>query len=263
MQGQTAALSRVGITFDEAQEKVLKYGTETEKAAMLAKIITANVGEMNTALADTEAGQMKQLEMQFGAVKDSIGEAAMKVGVALLPVLEDLSAWLTKATQDVPGLIDSVLKLALAFEILSFTISAMMFLTPEPLTATKGFIGMMGSGTAIVGTVAAGTSVRNNLESTGYGGYGGTFATGGVLTEPTFGLMAEYSGAKTNPEIVTPQSLMYDTVSRAISDNMAGSNQGVVVNSVLKLDGQTIYRNQNKTKISRGYEFAGMGGFAR
>lgn len=39
MQGQTSALTRVGITFNEAQEKVMKFGTETERAAMLAEII--------------------------------------------------------------------------------------------------------------------------------------------------------------------------------------------------------------------------------
>lgn len=54
MQGQSSALRRVGITFDEAQEKVLKFGTESERAAMVAEIITANVGEMNRALAQTD-----------------------------------------------------------------------------------------------------------------------------------------------------------------------------------------------------------------
>lgn len=36
-------------------------------------------------------------------------------------------------------------------------------------------------------------------------------ATGGVLTQPTPVLAGEYPGAKTNPEIVTPQNLMYET----------------------------------------------------
>lgn len=39
MQGQTSALTRVGITFNEAQENGMKFGTETERAAMLAEII--------------------------------------------------------------------------------------------------------------------------------------------------------------------------------------------------------------------------------
>ncbi|MGL4518451.1 MAG: hypothetical protein ACRCUJ_01765 [Phocaeicola sp.] len=74
MQGQTSALTRVGITFSEAEEKVLKYGTESERAAMLAQVVTNNVGEMNAALAATDAGQQKQLENTLGDVKERLGE---------------------------------------------------------------------------------------------------------------------------------------------------------------------------------------------
>lgn len=60
MQGQTSALTRVGITFSEAQEKVMKFGSESERAAMLAEIITQNVGNMNAELAKTDPGKQKQ-----------------------------------------------------------------------------------------------------------------------------------------------------------------------------------------------------------
>ena len=56
-------------------------------------------------------------------------------------------------------------------------------------------------------------------------------ATGGVLTEPTAALVGEYPGAKRNPEIVTPQNLMYDTFREAqdtdvvVNAIMAGVNQ--------------------------------------
>lgn len=43
-------------------------------------------------------------------------------------------------------------------------------------------------------------------------------AKGGVLTQPTTVLAGEYSGARSNPEIVTPQNIMYDTMRRAIED---------------------------------------------
>lgn len=49
-------------------------------------------------------------------------------------------------------------------------------------------------------------------------------AKGGVLTQPTAVLAGEYSGAKSNPEIVTPQNIMYDTMRRALSDSDIGSN---------------------------------------
>ena len=73
MQGQTAALTRVGITFDETEEKVLKFGTESERAAMLAQVITNNVGDMNAQLAQTESGQQLQLANRLGDIKEEIG----------------------------------------------------------------------------------------------------------------------------------------------------------------------------------------------
>ena len=73
--GQASALRRVGITFSAAEEKMLKHGTESERAAILARIITNNVGEMNKKLAATPTGQMKQLQMTIGGIKAKIGEA--------------------------------------------------------------------------------------------------------------------------------------------------------------------------------------------
>ena len=43
-------------------------------------------------------------------------------------------------------------------------------------------------------------------------------AKGGVLTEATTVLAGEYSGAKANPEIVTPQNIMRDTFEDVLSD---------------------------------------------
>ena len=73
MMGQVDALKRVGITFTEAEANVMKYGTEQERAAMLAQIITNNVGEMNAKLAQTESGKQQQLANAIGDVKEQIG----------------------------------------------------------------------------------------------------------------------------------------------------------------------------------------------
>lgn len=89
MQGQTGALKRVGVSFTEAQEQVLKYGTEEEKAAMLAEVINQNVGDMNKTLADTPAGKMQQLQNSLGDIKESIG-------AALAPVLADLANFVSE-----------------------------------------------------------------------------------------------------------------------------------------------------------------------
>nr|DAP59135.1 MAG TPA: minor tail protein [Caudoviricetes sp.] len=50
-------------------------------------------------------------------------------------------------------------------------------------------------------------------------------AKGGVLTEATTVLAGEYSGAKTNPEIVTPQNIMRDTFEDVLSDFNSGNGQ--------------------------------------
>lgn len=85
LQGQVGALSRVGISFTEAQEKVLKYGTEQERAAVLAQVITDNVGNMNEALAQTPEGKIQKL-------KNTLGDLNEVVGSALAPIITDIAS---------------------------------------------------------------------------------------------------------------------------------------------------------------------------
>ena len=87
MMGQTGALKRVGISFTDAQEEVLKYGTEEEKAAMLSEVVTQNVGDMNKVFAETDAGKMQQ-------VKNDLGDFGERLGALLLPALGEAAGWL-------------------------------------------------------------------------------------------------------------------------------------------------------------------------
>lgn len=88
MMGQTGALRRVGVTFTEAQEKVLKYGTEQERAAMLAKVITDNVGNMNKAMLQTPEGKIQQM-------KNAMGDLVEMLGAALAPTLASVANFLS------------------------------------------------------------------------------------------------------------------------------------------------------------------------
>lgn len=78
MQGQVEVLQRVGITFNDSQKKVLQFGNESERAAMLAQVITDNVGNMNAELAKTDAGKQKQLENNLGDIKEELGAVMQK-----------------------------------------------------------------------------------------------------------------------------------------------------------------------------------------
>lgn len=50
LEGQTSALSRYGYSFTEAQEQLLKFGTEEQRVATLAEVVEASVGGMNDKL---------------------------------------------------------------------------------------------------------------------------------------------------------------------------------------------------------------------
>lgn len=73
LDGQTGALSRYGYTFTEAQEQILKFGTEEERAATLAEVVEQSVGGMNEALAATPYGKIVQANNAFGDLKETIG----------------------------------------------------------------------------------------------------------------------------------------------------------------------------------------------
>lgn len=64
-------------------------------------------------------------------------------------------------------------------------------------------------------------------------------AKGGVLTEATTVLAGEYSGAKTNPEIVTPQNIMRDTFEDVMSD--FNSNNGQPLHVTIQYLGKEIF----------------------
>lgn len=73
MDGQVNALSRYGYSFTEAQEQILKFGTEEERAATLAEVIESSVGGVNATLAAMPYGPIVQANNRFGDLKETIG----------------------------------------------------------------------------------------------------------------------------------------------------------------------------------------------
>ncbi|MBO4524998.1 MAG: hypothetical protein J5692_00190 [Bacteroidales bacterium] len=73
MNGQTSALSRYGYEFTEAQEAILKFGDESERAAVLCQVIGESVGGMNEALAQTDVGRQQQLANKLSDISAMLG----------------------------------------------------------------------------------------------------------------------------------------------------------------------------------------------
>lgn len=97
MDGQVNALSRYGYKFDEAQEKILKYGTEEERVATLAEVIGQSVGGMNEALAETPEGRIRQTANSAGDLQERIGALVTEVKARLVPVVDGAISLANKA----------------------------------------------------------------------------------------------------------------------------------------------------------------------
>ena len=169
MQGQTSALKRVGITFTDAEAKVMQFGTEQERAAMLAQIITNNVGEMNAELGKTEMGKQKQLENQFAAIKVKIGEIAQQG----LPFVAFAAQSLNLATS-LMSLGKGVKALWMTFTSMNIVVKTSAFVVS---TARVAYVGLAATGHilqaaftgATIGATTLKMAIRGLLITTGVG----------------------------------------------------------------------------------------------
>ena len=90
LDGQTGALSRYGYYFDENQEKILKFGNEEQRVAVLTKIVSDSIGDVNEALGSTPIGRQIQLANAWANVRAEIGYLIAQIKQVFIPVLNVL-----------------------------------------------------------------------------------------------------------------------------------------------------------------------------
>lgn len=103
MDGQVGALSRYGYKFSEAQEKILKSGTEAQRAAVLFDVVHSAVGNVNEALAQTPEGKLKNAANNADELKERLGKVLtemravwLKVDEAKEKVIGGLISWIER-----------------------------------------------------------------------------------------------------------------------------------------------------------------------
>lgn len=87
LNGNVGALGRLGIKLTEAQQEILKTGTEEQKAAVITDALNAKFGGMNAELAKTDSGKIQQ-------AKNTLGDMGEEIGAVLLPAVADLATWI-------------------------------------------------------------------------------------------------------------------------------------------------------------------------
>jgi hypothetical protein len=123
LSGQTGALSRMGYIFSEEEKQMLKTGNEMERAATLAKIIKDNVGDMNAALAHTDAGQISSVKNNLGDLRENIGKTLLPLQSAISRLSNSINGdklmlingLLSKVVPILVSIIDNVNKLYTKF----------------------------------------------------------------------------------------------------------------------------------------------------
>ena len=146
MQGQTAALRRVGITFSAAEEQAIKYGSEEERAATLAKVITNNVGEMNKVFGQTPEGQKIQAANRLAGAWVNLGSKISGVKATIEAQFANMQADTINQWADA---------LALAFTVVAYGVGYAVQALSWFADTTVHVIEIMSPFLAILGTAYA------------------------------------------------------------------------------------------------------------
>ena len=164
MTGNATALSKYGVTMTDAQKKVLQEGSASEKAAMAAKVLEANFGGINKALADTPQGKMTILQHEIAGLKTSVGNDLIAafggVGGAVIKMVQAVEPLITAFFDKVAALAEKIgPPLEKVFGAVADKISKINFsgFTGQlsglsgPIAAVTGLLGAAGLGGALSG----------------------------------------------------------------------------------------------------------------
>lgn len=164
MTGSATALSKYGVTMTDAQKKVLQEGSASEKAAMAAKVLEANFGGINKALADTPQGKMTILQHEIAGLKTSVGNdliaafggvggAVIKMVQAVEPLITALFDKIAQLAQKIGPPLEKVFG-GIADKISKINFSGFMGQLSGlsgPIAAVTGLLGAAGLGGALSG----------------------------------------------------------------------------------------------------------------
>lgn len=144
MQGQIGALSRVGVTFNEAQGEILKTGTEMEKAAILAEILEQNFGGLNEAMRETTEGQLVAAKNAWGDFKELLGAQLIPIVASVTSVFTGLVAFLSGLSPQTQTIIVAITGVIAVFGLLAGAIAGVMAILPSLTAAFAVLTGPIG-----------------------------------------------------------------------------------------------------------------------
>ena len=116
--GDYSGLTRLGYGFTEAQQRIMKYGDELDRVAVLNDVIESSIGGMNEALAQTDAGKVFEMKTYFDDVKTSIGEVVSELEVSfgekimpiLQPIIDNFLKWIIDHKDEMLEIVQNIIE---------------------------------------------------------------------------------------------------------------------------------------------------------
>lgn len=235
----------------------------TDPTAMLAASVSNSNAELESALATSnailqqKANEAKLMAIEFNEqmtpiVQGGLQQMAMGLGSALGEAIANGGNLAGALASTVLGTIGDMAiqlgKLAISMGItLKGIVEALKSL--NPVVAIAAGIALIALGTVVK---SAAGNIGKGKKGGGGGGQSGprsgavaAFANGGIVSGPTLGLMGEYAGAKSNPEVIAPLDKL---------KNMIGSRQAQQVNvgGEFRLNGQDLVVALQRAEKQRG-----------
>lgn len=126
--GDYSGLTRLGYGFTEAQQRIMEYGTEAQRVAVINDVISSSIGGMNEALAQTDEGKLFQFANVFDDAKESVGGLVSELETRLLDTvmpevqtaLDGALSWLDGNKENIVGMVDNFAKFITSEEFKAF-----------------------------------------------------------------------------------------------------------------------------------------------
>lgn len=112
LNGQFGVLEKSGIRFSEAQQNMIKFGSEMEKVKAINEGFAQNLKYTNEVALGGLEGQMAKVEVQIGNISEAIGGALAPAFANILekltPVVDKVLSWVTAHSELVAGILIAV-----------------------------------------------------------------------------------------------------------------------------------------------------------
>ena len=260
-----AAVSALGTTQDLPGVNAL--GTTQELnldagSSLLGEMQTIGL-DPATALANSVANGNGILRTKLAETAATLGEASVDINGHLGGMAEGIGAALGNAIANggnllgalggvlLGGIGDIAIQLGKTAISIGIAMKAIKMSFKNPFTAIAAGIALIAVGTMIKSVVPGIVQGKGGGGDIGGGQSGprsgavAAFANGGIVSGPTLGLMGEYAGAKSNPEVIAP----LDKLKNIIGDRQA---QQVNVGGEFRLNGQDLVVALQRAEKQRG-----------